>query len=61
VLTYGCEIWALNTADMRKTETAEAKLLRRVSEHNHMYNYVYNNTIRSELEVLSGRESTRRK
>jgi hypothetical protein len=31
VLLYGCENWALNRVDRRKTQTAEMKFLRRVA------------------------------
>jgi hypothetical protein len=49
---YGCENWALNRVDRRKTETAEMKLLRRVAGFT-LRDEVKNTTTREELQIFN--------
>jgi hypothetical protein len=51
-LLYGCETWALNRSDKRKTETAEMRFLRHVAGYTRR-DEISDLTIHSELQIFN--------
>jgi hypothetical protein len=51
-LLYGCETWALNRSNKKKTETAEMRFLKYVAGYNRQ-DEISNPTIHNELKIFN--------